>query len=77
MADAFRAQLRGWLVTGQCRALNGLERCRKPASPPPAEARPTAPVMTLDAQGRIAMADEDRSAPVSYTHLTLPTSDLV
>ncbi|MBK8572997.1 MAG: tetratricopeptide repeat protein [Holophagaceae bacterium] len=60
---AFTFQQALQLAPGNARALNGLERCRKPASPPPAEARPTAPVMTLDAQGRIAMADEDRSAP--------------
>jgi len=60
---AFTFQQALQLAPGNARALNGLERCRKPSSPPPPEARSTAPVMTLDAQGRIAMADEDRSAP--------------
>jgi len=60
---AFTFQQALQLAPGNARALNGLERCRKPASPPAPEARSTAPVMTLDTQGRIAMADEDRSNP--------------
>ena len=59
-AFTFQQALR--LDPGNARALNGLERCRKPAGRPAPESRPAAPVMTLDAQGRIAMADEEQPA---------------
>ncbi|MFN7959427.1 MAG: tetratricopeptide repeat protein [Holophagaceae bacterium] len=58
---AFTFQQALSLDPGNARALQGLERCRKPAERPAPATRPTAPVVTLDAQGRIAMADEDRS----------------
>ncbi|NWJ41203.1 MAG: tetratricopeptide repeat protein [Geothrix sp.] len=60
-AFTFQQALR--LDPGNARALNGLERCRKPAGRPAPETRPAAPVMTLDAQGRIAMAVDDYPAP--------------
>lgn len=60
---AFTFQQALHLDPGNARALGGLERCRKPAGRPAPETRPTAPVMTLDAQGRIAMAEDDYPAP--------------
>ena len=60
---AFTFQQALHLDPGNARALDGLERCRKPAGRPAPEPRPTAPVMTLDAQGRIAMAEDDYPAP--------------
>jgi tetratricopeptide (TPR) repeat protein len=61
---AFTFQQALGLAPGNARALQGLERCRKPggragaadANPSPS---PTAQVVSLDAQGRIAMADEE------------------
>jgi tetratricopeptide (TPR) repeat protein len=57
------------LDPGNTLALQGLERCRKPSDrPTPApevRAVPTqAPVLALDAQGRIAMAVEEEPAPL-------------
>jgi tetratricopeptide (TPR) repeat protein len=44
---------------GNAQARQGLERCRRPSPPPsPVAQRAPAPVVTLDAQGRIAMAEE-------------------
>jgi tetratricopeptide (TPR) repeat protein len=60
---AFTFQQALSLDPGNARALQGLERCRKPAGRPAPAPRVAAPVVTLDGQGRIAMADEDRSAP--------------
>lgn len=59
---AFTFQQALHLDPGNARALHGLERCRKPAARPVPETRPPAPVMTLDAQGRIAMAADDYPA---------------
>jgi tetratricopeptide (TPR) repeat protein len=56
---AFTFQQALALDPGNARALQGLERCRKPSAsgPPAPEVRPVpGPVLTLDAQGRIAMA---------------------
>lgn len=58
-AFTFQQALR--LAPGDARALQGLERCRKPAGQargPVADARSSAPVLVLDPQGRIAMADQ-------------------
>jgi len=60
---AFTFQQALHLDPGNARALSGLERCRKPAGRPAPETRPTAPVMTLDARGRIAMAVDEHPAP--------------
>ena len=55
---------------------------RKPTAPPP----PLAPLVALPVSAQIASFDVtdavgtlalDASTPVSYTHLTLPTRDLV
>ncbi len=64
-AFTFQQALR--LSPGDARALLGLERCRKPS---PARDTGSAlhsftPVMALDAQGRIAMADEETHSPLS------------
>jgi len=56
---AFTFQQALGLDPGNPRALQGLERCRKPGGRPGVEARPAAQVVTLDAQGRIAMAVEE------------------
>ena len=54
---AFTFQQALGLDPGNARARQGLERCRKPSGRPGDEPRP-APVLTLDSQGRIAMAGE-------------------
>lgn len=59
---AFTFQQALGLDPGNARALQGLERCRKPGGRPAVEARPAAQVVTLDAQGRIAMAVEEVQA---------------
>lgn len=69
---AFTFQQALGLAPGNARALQGLERCRRPggrsgaadASPNPGPGpgpnlSPAAQVLSLDAQGRIAMADEE------------------
>ncbi len=65
---AFTYQQALRLSPGDARALLGLERCRKPGS----LARDSGdalhsftPIMTLDGQGRIAMADEPTSLPLA------------
>ena len=63
---AFTFQQALALAPGNVRALQGLERCRKPSGPPAPESlsRPSAPVLSLDAQGRIAMVvEEPRALP--------------
>ncbi len=57
---AFTFQQALGLDPGNAKALQGLERCRKPGARPSPEAlaRPAAPVVTLDAQGRIAMVED-------------------
>jgi len=63
---AFTFQQALALDPGNARALQGLERCRKSGAPPapPSPVR-SAPVLSLDAQGRIAMAEPDTpAAPV-------------
>jgi hypothetical protein len=64
---AFTYQQALRLSPGDARALLGLERCRKPSSP----AREAGialhsftPIMALDDQGRIAMADEETRPPL-------------
>jgi tetratricopeptide (TPR) repeat protein len=64
---AFSYQQALRLSPGDARALLGLERCRKPGS----SARDTGdalhsftPIMALDTQGRIAMADQETHPPV-------------
>ncbi|GLH73220.1 hypothetical protein GETHLI_17220 [Geothrix limicola] len=52
---AFTFQQALGLDPGNARALQGLERCRKPGGPGAVAAPPT-PVVSLDPQGRIAMA---------------------
>jgi len=82
---AFTFQQALGLAPGNARALQGLERCRKPASPVGLEARPPSrPVVALDDQGRIAMADDDtlviaeppaallQAAPLPRQGLSLP-----
>ena len=60
---AFTFQLALSLDPGNASALQGLERCRKPSGHPTPDARQTqAPVLALDAQGRIAMAMEESPA---------------
>jgi tetratricopeptide (TPR) repeat protein len=60
---AFTFQQALSLAPGNARALQGLERCRKPGGQPAAmESRP-APVVSLDAQGRIAMAVMETASP--------------
>ena len=64
-AFTFQQALR--LSPGDARALLGLERCRKPSSPasePIIALHSFTPVMALDAQGRIAMADEETRPPM-------------
>lgn len=60
---AFTYQQALRLAPGNARALQGLERCRKPsgsaAQRPSAPAPAAAPVVQLDTQGRIAMAVEE------------------
>ncbi len=63
---AFTFQQALSLAPGNARALQGLERCRKPSSRPATDSgsapRPMpAPMVTLDAQGRIAMVEEGPS----------------
>ncbi len=71
---AFTFQQALHLDPGNARALNGLERCRKPASRPAPETRPTAPVVTLDAQGRIAMDVEDPPTASEPRGVELPAA---
>jgi tetratricopeptide (TPR) repeat protein len=65
-AFTFQQALR--LSPGDARALQGLERCRKPSTGPSQDhtlvIRTPAPAMVLDSRGRIAMADEDSHPPV-------------
>jgi hypothetical protein len=59
-AFTFQQALR--LSPGDARALLGLERCRKPSGPakePLVALHSFTPVMALDTQGRIAMADQE------------------
>ena len=60
---AFTFQQALALAPGNARALQGLERCRRPGGRPAEEAPPPAPAMTLDSRGRIAMAVEEVAAP--------------
>lgn len=61
---AFTFQQALGLAPGNARALQGLERCRRPGGRPGAadatpNLSPAAQVLSLDAQGRIAMADDE------------------
>jgi tetratricopeptide (TPR) repeat protein len=59
---AFTFQQALSLDPGNARALQGLERCRKPSGQPAQRAERQAPVLALDTQGRIAMALEEAPA---------------
>ena len=78
-AFTFQQALR--LSPGDVRALQGLERCRKPGAPslePAPGLRPTtAPVMTFDPQGRIAMADEDTHPALTSSQGIQPPAALL
>ncbi len=63
---AFTFQQALALDPGNARALQGLERCRKPGAQPPPDTGSrsvAAPVLALDAQGRIAMAETGAPVP--------------
>jgi len=59
---AFTFQQALALDPGNARALQGLERCRKPSGEPAPSPVRSAPVLSLDAQGRIAMAEHEPPA---------------
>jgi len=74
---AFTFQQALALDPGNARALQGLERCRKPSGQPVSEMgtrSAPAPVLSLDAQGRIPMAVEEAHSPMEPVGVEPPAA---